>query len=258
MIRIRKRPAAPCALSSEEVRETQMKIEKMVSEGNYPSSKDFPSHWLGEVRHELWLHQHGKCCYCERKRDETREPDIEHFRPKTEIKEVGKPGYWWLAYEWDNLFFSCRRCNQEKGSKFPIQKGGKRATKPGDDLSDEHAILLHPIDEDPEDSIGYVWENLPAPTAMPVKKDVEGRASKTIEILALERSELAEERGQLLNTLQPLAGMMNYLLLAEGKEAQREKTAQKIRVETEADKPHAGFKRTFFRSNGLEDYVSSD
>lgn len=57
---------------------------------------------------------HGKCAYCESKITNIYNGDVEHFRPKGGIREAvhSKPGYYWLAAEWDNLLFACPFCNQ--------------------------------------------------------------------------------------------------------------------------------------------------
>lgn len=92
-----------------------------------------------------WLLEHifyYKCAYCET-------PfngfigDAEHFRPKGEVSKFGKdgsseivtvvdednneiahPGYFWLAYHWQNLLPSCHICNRYGGKKtlFPVEK----------------------------------------------------------------------------------------------------------------------------------------
>ncbi len=66
------------------------------------------------VRKVLLKMFHGKCAYCESKITAIYNGDIEHFRPKGEIKEANpsKPGYYWLAADWDNLLFACPFCNQ--------------------------------------------------------------------------------------------------------------------------------------------------
>ena len=53
-------------------------------------------HWRNEnVTNELYDSHHGKCCYCERKRDRKREMDVEHYRPKGEVKnDEDHTGYW--------------------------------------------------------------------------------------------------------------------------------------------------------------------
>jgi uncharacterized protein (TIGR02646 family) len=63
---------------------------------------------------------HGKCAYCESKITAIYNGDIEHFRPKGEINEVNptKPGYFWLASDWDNLLFACPFCNQTNTHEF--------------------------------------------------------------------------------------------------------------------------------------------
>ncbi len=38
---------------------------------------------------------------------------IEHYRPKS-------CGYWWLGYEWTNLYILCKGCNGRKLGRFPI------------------------------------------------------------------------------------------------------------------------------------------
>lgn len=67
-----------------------------------------------DVRKKLIEMFHGKCAYCESKITAMYSGDIEHFRPKGEIRDTkpSKPGYFWLASEWDNLLFACPFCNQ--------------------------------------------------------------------------------------------------------------------------------------------------
>ena len=64
---------------------------------------------LGNITNEI-------CWYCERQcHDETEvgslAPTVDHFRPRSRFPE--------LVYSWSNWIFSCRRCNQEKGNKWP-------------------------------------------------------------------------------------------------------------------------------------------
>ncbi len=64
------------------------------------------------VKSHLIRAQHGKCCFCESKITHVDYGDVEHFRPKSAFRQkssdsLEKPGYYWLAYEWDNLFLSC-------------------------------------------------------------------------------------------------------------------------------------------------------
>ena len=69
------------------------------------------------VKKALVKAQHEKCCFCESKVTDVAYGDVEHFRPKAGYRQtgtdpLGRPGYYWLAYVWENLFFSCQLCNQ--------------------------------------------------------------------------------------------------------------------------------------------------
>ncbi len=72
----------------------------------------------------------NKCAYCETYEPE---PEIEHYRPKKQIKNIARSeheGYYWLAYEWTNLLPACHDCNKivAKGNNFPIE--GERVYHP--------------------------------------------------------------------------------------------------------------------------------
>ena len=70
-------------------------------------------------------------------------------------------GYWWLAFEWNNLLLACERCNRAwKGTLFPVAEE-TRPIPPEPDAP-ETALLLDPYgDENPAkhlrfDTIGQV------------------------------------------------------------------------------------------------------
>ena len=131
------------------------KIRKAVSSGE---SYRFEPLWSDrKVKNFLHRSQHGKCCYCERKRDEKRESDVEHFRPKAKVEGAEDHlGYWWLAYSWENLLIACKTCNEEyKKSKFPLKHCSERAYGEKSDLAKEEPILINPLEEDPEEFIEY-------------------------------------------------------------------------------------------------------
>lgn len=72
------------------------------------------------VRNTLLKMFYGKCAYCESKIAAIYNGDIEHFRPKGKIQSANpsRPGYFWLASEWDNLLFACPFCNQTNTHEF--------------------------------------------------------------------------------------------------------------------------------------------
>lgn len=77
------------------------------------------------VRKKLLEMFHGKCSYCESKITAIYSGDIEHFRPKGKIQGAtpSKPGYFWLASEWENLLFACPFCNQTNTHEIVVNGG---------------------------------------------------------------------------------------------------------------------------------------
>jgi hypothetical protein len=82
--------------------------------------------------HKKWLLRNkfdNKCAYCEKSMSDIPR-EAEHWRPKRRMSgpkdKVGDhPGYFWLAYNWRNLFPACSMCNSYRGKKnqFPVAKG---------------------------------------------------------------------------------------------------------------------------------------
>lgn len=112
------------------------------------------------VRETLEKLQNNKCCYCETKSTRSN-IDVEHFRPKTayssDYKGISKyPGYFWLAYDWQNLFLACQVCNQIfKNDFFPIEVEDARAQTNNCDIKDEVPFIVHPSLDEPELEIKY-------------------------------------------------------------------------------------------------------
>lgn len=260
MIRLPPKSAAPAILKSAKVKRAEASISAIVAAGRPLSSEnDFPNYWTDDkVRKEIWENQYRKCCYCERKRDLKREPDVEHFRPKTETAEDGNPGYWWLAYNYENLFFSCKACNQIKSSQFPLVSG-IRARKPGDDISLEKPFLPHPVDENPEDFIGYSWDDTGSPVeeVKPYGKDAIGRGSRSIKILGLDRPDLVSEQSRELLPLEAYVTKY-YASRYLGNRELLDQIRQDIKKLTEPQNAFAGLKRAYFRARGLGELVSND
>ena len=265
MIRLIRPEPSPAVLRADSFsrREAERKISDIVQAAGVPTSKDFNSLWTnGTVRQQLAEMHNVRCCYCERIRDATRESDIEHFRPKTEVSDArpSKPGYWWLAYSWNNLFFACKTCNEtHKKCQFPIS--GTRARGPGDDLSKEEALLLDPSVDHPEQAIGFdyiaevgmVWIYGVGPEKV--------RADKTVEVCGLNRRSLLQERGAARRELVVIARKMVAAL--EDRNASREyiqRLGEEISRMTSSTSrvPFIGMRRAFFRNFELGEYVSND
>lgn len=141
------------------------------------------------VKDALSKAQHGKCCYCESKPQANSYGVIEHFRPKGSVKaEESKPdqtpGYYWLAYDWNNLLFCCERCNtSHKKTWFPLTQPEERACSHNDDICAESPLFIDPGQEDPKDHIRFRGAAIYPLTV---------RGKETIKRLGLQRSDLEE------------------------------------------------------------------
>lgn len=174
--------------------------EKMEKEfGKGKTDFEFKSSVYGNdsVKDRLKEIQHRKCCFCEGKNGAHSYGDVEHFRPKGGYHKTGasnltKPGYFWLAYEWDNLYYSCEICNRSrKKNLFPLTDEHQRAKSPSNPIEpEEFCLLIDPGKEDPAPHITFNHE-------IPVAKTAKGIES--IKILGLDRELLNEVRRKVLD-----------------------------------------------------------
>jgi hypothetical protein len=188
------------------------------------SADDFNSKVWADLKE--WLLNnvfHGKCAYCETHIKMARQPGhAEHFRPKGGIKnkiktndkhklvvakaknvegqKIDHPGYFWLAYCWENIVPSCNDCNTDRGknNQFPVlnsnqfmqklkrgevaqlkSKAIESAKWPGYyylgpfDLDErEKRLLLHPYYDKPRKHITFGRAGIEAP------KEINGKSSE--------------------------------------------------------------------------------
>lgn len=160
------------------------------------------------VKEALHKMQHGKCCFCESK---LKHPahieigDVEHYRPKAGYnqtpreKKPKKPGYYWLAYNWENLLLCCGPCNrQHKKNLFPLYNPKTRARHHREDISQETPLLINPTQIDPEKHIGFREE-------IPYAINGNRHGKTTISLLKLhERDDLNEARREKLARIKQL------------------------------------------------------
>ena len=103
---------------------------------------------------------------------------------------MGYPGYYWLAYDWKNLLFSCQICNQQfKKNHFGLEKEENRIRShhQADALKNEFPLLVDPTNDNPEKAVTFKREN-----AIPVEGSLRGKYM--IEHLGLQRAALADAR----------------------------------------------------------------
>ena len=164
----------------------------------------------------------SKCWYSECSNPGS-DKNTDHFRPKARVEEDGAhDGYWWLAFEWRNLRYSCQWCNQRrrdivnsisygKGNHFPLEAGSLRARGEEGDCNNERRILLDPVD--PED-----WKLLTfRPDGHPTPARNEGtieyeRARRSIDIYHLHCAEMVKGRKALAARVGRVVGEMERLL----------------------------------------------
>lgn len=214
MIKINKlnTPVPNILLTDGATAKADMEAAYTASPNNYISSPGdpttkfvFDSNIYGseEVKTALTGLQNQKCCFCESKMRHVSDGDVEHFRPKGRWKQVNGtpinyPGYYWKAYDWDNLFLACQKCNQRnKQDLFPIEAGSTRAVNHVSDLNLESPTFLHPVDDDPEDHIEFIDQYIR-------QKNASDRGRITIEELGLDRDFLNEFREEKLDDLRAL------------------------------------------------------
>jgi hypothetical protein len=183
----------------------QKKDEKpKVDPGVYAGQKNYYSATDGMF--------YGKCAYCETNIYQSSSGDIEHFRPKGNVKdsngrtakihingiETEHPGYYWLAYSSANLLFSCELCNRPnkqrsvgnrtigKHDYFPLESNF-RASQPGEEIN-ELPSLINPLDpNDSPDKHLIVDET-------GVLASITERGRKTIDLLGLNDRDLPNAR----------------------------------------------------------------
>jgi hypothetical protein len=111
MIRICKPTTAPAKLSKQgKTKAAEHAKEYNANQGDYQSGTkkfNFSDSIYNDptVKAILIKAQHQKCCFCERLIGN--DGDVEHFRPKSaysQNRKLERPGYYWLAYDWDNLY----------------------------------------------------------------------------------------------------------------------------------------------------------
>ncbi len=149
----------------------------------------------------------GKCAYCETS-VRTAFGAVDHFRPEVEatgLKKQSDPDhYWWLAYEWSNLYLACADCSRNKRTLFPVARRRAAPETRGDDLLNEGPLLLDPCRDEPGDYLlfdtdGKVSSRRPARFLPWVAGH--DRGAITIQVLGLNRSTLVAQRRAVIKEL---------------------------------------------------------
>jgi len=218
------------------------------------SNKDFDSEIYSDkdVKDKLIALQYFKCCFCESKIGHISFGDVEHFRPKAgwvqNYERPNVPGYYWLAYEWDNLLLSCQLCNQRyKKNFFPLLDNHQRALSHHHNLALEKPVFINPGKDEVESMITFREE-------IPVAIDNNVRGKETILKLKLDRELLNEQRRTRFNLIKTIYD------LAKGypdTDLDLKNKARNLIIEyftsSKSDKTeYASMYRAFFRDNPID------
>ncbi len=142
------------------------------------------------VKSALIRIQHNKCCFCESSLH-AQHGDVEHFRPKggwvqEDEDKLSKVGYYWLAYDWDNLFLACQKCNQTfKKNYFPIENPNDRALNHTHDITKELNLIINPSIDNPQEHLLFKKEIITSKTA---------KGKETIKRTAIDQESFEEDR----------------------------------------------------------------
>ncbi len=188
------------------------------------------------VKKALRRAQYDKCCYCESKFLATSYGPVEHYRPKGAVQQArGQkkecPGYYWLAYDWNNLLFSCTACNTKKGELFPLADNKARARSHYDDITIEQPLLLSSTVENPRDHICF-REDMPEPLTEIGKI--------TIQYLDLCRVQLKADRREWLEVLKTYRDFIEVTQNSSDPEIQRTRD-KALQFRTDAISPEAKY-----------------
>lgn len=200
-----------------------------------------------EVKDLLVKMHNSKCCYCEKKLWSSY-LHVEHFRPRYGVRQVRDqerdelPGYFWLAYRWENLLLACLDCNSKfKWTFFPLVNPTKRARSHHDNVTRERPLLVDPVGQDPRDHIRF-YNHTP--------EGLTPQGRMTIDGIGLRREALRQDR---LNKIAEINRLYDFLELAAENPgiAKLQAKAEEARKLIEAAKqPEAEF------SSMVRDYVA--
>jgi uncharacterized protein (TIGR02646 family) len=178
----------------------EVKNEKKMVADFYLTAKDkqqrynFNMRVLAQSKADIMVVSHGKCAYCESLLS-TAGGEISHFRPKSI--------YWWLAYEWRNLFVTCPDCIRHKSNLFPAKNQFVIAELAGKSISElnrsERPLLLDPCIDFPHEHLTYEVNKLKK-TVMMLSQSERGKI--TIQTLGLNRQQLQENRFKVYSDLE--------------------------------------------------------
>ena len=275
MIRI-KRGAAPKVLTDPDGladKENTKALAHYADQEKRKKSFKFGVYKHSDVKDALNKLFHFKCAYCGSKFGPTAPVDIEHFRPKSAVERADgtllKPGYYWLAADWDNLLPSCIDCNRAryhahageddpelsgKANLFPIENDQRSDLDPGAEVG-EKRLLIHPCRDTVAKFLKYYTDAPGVIAEAALTSNSSRRKTKhSIDVYGLNRFLLAGARGDQFTRVKCQVQYVAKCLKLLGQEPDgddRQRDLAHAICEIKAleadDAPYAGMTRFFIR-----------
>lgn len=202
-----------------------------------------------------------KCAYCESHVKLLSSSDnIDYFRPRRDAKgsndEYAPDHYWWLSYEWKNIYYACQDCIRFRETSFPV--AGKRAPikTPYDKIiTEEMNLLVDPCNEFPEEHITF---NISGEAVQ-----CSARGNITIHLFQLNRSNLKAARLESVAKLNEVTAQFERAASNDKLSLEKRQLAiallqeQLDTITKDTDQPYLGFKRACL-SDWIRKMVSLD
>ncbi|HEX7809336.1 MAG TPA: AAA family ATPase, partial [Thermoanaerobaculia bacterium] len=200
----RTRVARPAFLDGKEVQTARQKVAEYFSVPPKKRSQKtfvFPILYMAtSIATALTQLFEHKCAFCE-SLILSDENAAAHFRPTDGA--IGLDGkfsadhYWWLGFQWENLYAACSSCIRAKGLRFPVQGTRAKLGEPYEKVvASESPLLLDPCIDNPTEHLVFAMNGR-------VSSATE-RGRATIEIFALNRAALVQGRRQAMRETKKL------------------------------------------------------
>lgn len=200
-----------------------------------------------EIKGALWAAGGEKCWYSEVLLS-IGEVEVEHFRPKGRLNGEKFPGYWWLAFNWNNYRIASHLANTRrydrvnnglrgKGGYFPLVGGVRGAFTPVPPANDplcircEIPLLLDPVNANDVRLITFDQDGLPGPNPFHCNTQAGlDRVQRSIEFYSLDDGILSARRADVWKRVLEWSDEMEQLVSAgevavlNEKEQQRQET----------------------------------
>jgi hypothetical protein len=204
------------------------------------------------LRDPLWKVGLMKCWYSEAALQQP-EGQVEHYRPKKRLSDQKVPhaGYWWRAFDWENLRLAHPTVNRRKtdyitgkragkGSYFPLRHESARAKNLHEEAKEE-PVLLDPIVAADTRLLCFSEESgAPSPRYSKEQEEwLHQRARESIEYYHLNEASWNAKRADLMAIVRKLCDQLEKL--AEGGRAENVAYMTKIDEIVDYIKPTAEF-----------------